>query len=63
MICKDFQPFSVVEDDGFKNFIKLLDPRYNLPSRTTLRDNLLKITIMRLKINCSYYWIKYPMLV
>lgn len=41
MICKDFQPFSIVKMD-FKNLVKILDPRYELPSRTTLRDSLLK---------------------
>jgi len=41
MLSKDFQPFSIVEDVGFKNFIKLLDPRYDLPSRRTLTDVLL----------------------
>ncbi|KAE9522567.1 hypothetical protein AGLY_017037 [Aphis glycines] len=32
MICKDFQPFSIVEDIGFKNLVKVLDPRYELPN-------------------------------
>jgi hypothetical protein len=42
MVCNDFQPFSIVEDVGFKNCIKLLDPRYDLPSRKTLTNVLLK---------------------
>ncbi|XP_060855262.1 E3 SUMO-protein ligase ZBED1-like [Metopolophium dirhodum] len=42
MVCKDFQPFSIVEDTGFQNLVKILDPRYVLPSRPTLRDSLLK---------------------
>jgi len=41
MVCKDFQPFSIVEGTGFKNLVKILDPRYELPSRTKLRDTLL----------------------
>lgn len=28
MVSTDFQPFTVVEDAGFKNFVKCLDPRW-----------------------------------
>ncbi|XP_016970923.1 E3 SUMO-protein ligase ZBED1-like [Drosophila rhopaloa] len=42
MIAKDIQPFSIVEDEGFRKFVKLLDPRYTLPSRTTLQDVKMK---------------------
>jgi len=38
MIAKDIQPFSIVDDEGFRNFLKVLDPRYTLPSRTTLQN-------------------------
>lgn len=41
MIATDFQPFQIVEDKGFRRFVKLLDPRYNLPSKGTLRNKLL----------------------
>lgn len=37
MIVKDGQPFSIVEDEGFQNFIKILDPSYSTPSRKTLK--------------------------
>lgn len=33
MIIKDLQPYSVVEDDDFKNLIKLSYPKYDLPGR------------------------------
>lgn len=36
MIATDFQPFSIVEDRGFKSFVKTLNPTYTLPSRKTL---------------------------
>lgn len=36
MICKDNQPFSVVENDGFKNLLKVIVPHYKLPSRHTV---------------------------
>lgn len=35
---KDLQPFSIVEDEGFNNFVKKLDPNYVLPSRNTLKS-------------------------
>lgn len=42
MIVTDFQPFSIVEDKGFKKFINLLDPKYILPSTYTVSEKLLK---------------------
>ncbi|TWW56101.1 hypothetical protein D4764_08G0000880 [Takifugu flavidus] len=37
MIVKDGQPFSIIEDEGFQNFIKILDPSYSIPSRKTVK--------------------------
>lgn len=36
MICKENQPFTIVENEGFHNLIKVLAPHYKLPSKTTL---------------------------
>ncbi|XP_046975191.1 E3 SUMO-protein ligase ZBED1-like [Vanessa cardui] len=36
MICKDNQPFTIVENEGFASLIKVLAPHYKLPSKTTL---------------------------
>ena len=33
MVVKDSQPFSIVEDVGFKELIHALDPTYILPTR------------------------------
>jgi len=33
MITLDNQSFSIVDDLGFKNLLRVLEPRYNLPSR------------------------------
>lgn len=33
MVAKDSQPFTVVEDEGFRGFVQKLDPTYILPSR------------------------------
>ncbi|XP_072401942.1 E3 SUMO-protein ligase ZBED1-like [Diabrotica undecimpunctata] len=42
MICQDFQPFSIVKDEGFRKFVELLDSRYSLPNPDTLKNKLLK---------------------
>lgn len=36
MTIKDFQPFKIVEDEGFKNFVQELNPSYKIPNRHTL---------------------------
>lgn len=35
-IAKDLRPYSVVENAGFRNMLRTLDPRYKLPVRATL---------------------------
>lgn len=37
MIVKDIQPFSIVEDEGFREFVHKLDPTYTLPTRRALK--------------------------
>lgn len=36
MICRDNQPISIVEDDGFRHLLKVTVPLYNIPSRKTI---------------------------
>ncbi|XP_076028560.1 zinc finger BED domain-containing protein 4-like [Oratosquilla oratoria] len=36
MIVSDMQPLSLVENKGFQEFVKVIDPRYVLPSRREL---------------------------
>lgn len=36
MVCKDNQPFTIVENEGFRNLIKVIAPHYKLPNKTTL---------------------------
>jgi len=36
MLVLDMQPASVIEDQGFKRFVTMLDPCYDIPSRRTL---------------------------
>nr|XP_054594153.1 E3 SUMO-protein ligase ZBED1-like [Nothobranchius furzeri] len=37
-ICKDMRPLSVVENKGFRDMIKTLEPRYAVPSRRHITD-------------------------
>lgn len=41
LISKDYQPISIVEDSGFRNLVKKLNPNYTLPSRKTVSEKLL----------------------
>uniref|UniRef100_A0A1X7V2B8 Uncharacterized protein n=1 Tax=Amphimedon queenslandica TaxID=400682 RepID=A0A1X7V2B8_AMPQE len=40
MIALDFQPFSIVSDEGFKSLLHTLEPRYTLPSRQCFTDSV-----------------------
>ena len=40
LIVKDMQPFNVVEREGFRILVAGFDPRYQLPTRKTLRNVL-----------------------
>ena len=33
MVVEDSQPFSIVEDSGFKKLVKALNPNYVLPTK------------------------------
>jgi hypothetical protein len=37
----DFQPFSVVDDHGFRQIVKSLNPSYELPNRQTFSRSLI----------------------
>ncbi|CAH1114950.1 unnamed protein product [Psylliodes chrysocephalus] len=37
----DYQPFSIVEDKGFRTFVNSLNPSYDLPNRHTISDTLI----------------------
>ncbi|KAK0147692.1 Zinc finger BED domain-containing protein 1 [Merluccius polli] len=38
MVVKDLQPFTIVEDQGFRAFVNKLEPNYVLPSRKALTE-------------------------
>lgn len=41
MIATDFQPYSIVEDKGFRKLVEVLNPGYTLPSRQKIRYDLM----------------------
>ena len=41
MIALDFQPFSIVEDLGFRQLLEHLEPRYSLPSRKYFSEKII----------------------
>lgn len=40
MIVLDYQPYSIVDDCGFKNLMHVLESKYKLPSRQILSSTL-----------------------
>ena len=52
-IIRDLQPLSVVDDVGFTDLVRELDPRYVLPSRRHLRDVLVTQTYEKTVENLS----------
>ncbi|CAB3224851.1 unnamed protein product [Arctia plantaginis] len=45
MICKDNQPFTIVENDGFRNIMKITAPHYKLPSHFGICTEFFSITL------------------
>jgi hypothetical protein len=41
MICKDLQPYSIVEDIGFRAVLTAAEPRYVMPSRKTFSADII----------------------
>ena len=41
MMALDIQPFSAIEDTGFIRLVKVLEPRYTIPSRKYLIEKVL----------------------
>ena len=55
-MVNDLSSLSIVNDDGFRNLVKLLEPSFSIPSRTTIaklvrarREKAKKKLIGRLK--------------
>nr|CAI5857915.1 unnamed protein product [Callosobruchus analis] len=41
LFAKDFEPFSIVEDVGFRRFVHSLNPSYTLPGKKTISKTLI----------------------
>ena len=41
MVTRDLQPISVVENEGFRDVMKNMNPKYELPNRKKLANELL----------------------
>lgn len=41
MVCVDFQPLQVVENTGFQEYTRALNPNYELPSRKILSEKFI----------------------
>lgn len=37
-ICEDIQPYSVVENEGFRQHVHVLEPRYKIPDRSVFTE-------------------------
>lgn len=53
MICIDNQPYSMVEDQGFKRLMSYLEPRYNIPSRKYFSTKLIPQLYEKTKVDCG----------
>lgn len=53
LITKDFQPFSIVEDYGFREFVNALNPSYELPSRKKLSNTSLQASFEKTFHDCQ----------
>ena len=61
MIALDDHPFSIVDDGGFVSLLKVLEPRYNIPSRKYFTDTVIpkicddvKCTVVKEIANASH---------
>jgi len=54
VIAKEFQPYSLVENNEFKKFVKLLNPGYTLPSRKTIYKSIIPQLVESTKQKIKY---------
>lgn len=41
MLATDFQPFSMVDDKGFRNFVLSINPKYKIPDKRKIRYEIM----------------------
>ena len=54
VIAKDMQPFSVVEDAGFRHMIKVVESRYNIPSRKHFSNTVITELYEQTRRGCLF---------
>lgn len=52
-ICKDIRPYSVVENDGFRYMLNVLEPRYSVPSRKQISEEVIPRLYNEVKRNIA----------
>ena len=61
MIAVDIQPYSVVEDDGFKEVIGVLEPRYVVPSRKFFSEKIIPVVSVALLFSQNTDWLTFDL--
>ena len=56
-IAKDMQPFQTVNDAGFRQLLKALEPRYECPDRKTISTIYMPCLYAREKERVMYLWL------
>ena len=55
LICTDLQPLSIVENVGFRAFMKLMSPTYTIPSRSYITTNVLDSLYLSVIVNDLFF--------
>ena len=48
-ICLDMRPINIIEGQGFVQMIRILEPRYKIPARSTFSDNIIPLMYEKVK--------------
>ena len=57
-LVRSMQPLSLVEDEHFRTFIKVIDPRITLPCRSTISKTILPELYVKSKTNFSWNYLR-----
>lgn len=52
-ICKDLQPYSVTENEGFHYLLHVLEPRYKMPTRKLLAEKEIPALYEKVKLDIA----------
>jgi hypothetical protein len=53
MVCRDLQPLDVVNDMGFRKLMNVAEPRFVMPTRKTLSNNIIPEMYKELKVKVN----------